>query len=155
MHQTRSGGLHLFFRHASSGLRNSASKIAQGVDTRCDGGYVIWWPSAGFSVLCDAPIADWPEWLLAGLLPKPSRVRTELSIDTCLDDRRLAGLVRTVARATEGSRNSALYWASRRLAEYPGEKGFGAEVLIAAAVHAGLPEIEARRTVQSGLGGTV
>src|SRR5262249_11664383 len=35
---TRSGGRHLFWRHAD-GLRNSAGRIAPGVDVRADGGY--------------------------------------------------------------------------------------------------------------------
>src|SRR5471030_421863 len=40
-HRTRSGGLHLFFAHFE-GLRNTCSRIARGVDTRADGGSVIW-----------------------------------------------------------------------------------------------------------------
>jgi Bifunctional DNA primase/polymerase, N-terminal len=44
VHVTRSGGRHLFWRHAE-GLRCSAGRIAKGVDVRADGGYVIWWPA--------------------------------------------------------------------------------------------------------------
>jgi hypothetical protein len=40
-HRTRSGGLHLFFRHAP-GLRISAGRVAPGCDVRADGGYIIW-----------------------------------------------------------------------------------------------------------------
>src|SRR6516162_4654713 len=58
MHQTRSGGLHLLFRHAE-GLRNSASAIAPDIDVRASGGMVIYWPREGLPV-CDAPLADWP-----------------------------------------------------------------------------------------------
>jgi hypothetical protein len=61
MHQTRSGGLHLLFRHAE-GLRNSASAIAPGVDVRAEGGFVVWWPREGLPV-CDAPLAEWPQQL--------------------------------------------------------------------------------------------
>jgi hypothetical protein len=39
-HRTRSGGLHLVLEHAE-GLRSTAGKIAPGVDTRGDGGYVV------------------------------------------------------------------------------------------------------------------
>ena len=39
---TRSGGTHLFFNH-HQGLRNSAGRIARGIDTRADGGYIIAW----------------------------------------------------------------------------------------------------------------
>ena len=62
-HATRSGGRHFFFRHVD-GLRNSVSRIADGVDVRADGGFVIWWPRQGLRVLSDAEIAQWPAWLL-------------------------------------------------------------------------------------------
>jgi hypothetical protein len=61
-HETQRG-LHLLFKHAP-GLRCSTNKIAQGVDVRADGGYVIWLPSTGRPIE-DAPICEWPEWLLA------------------------------------------------------------------------------------------
>jgi hypothetical protein len=74
-HRTRSGGLHLFFRHAP-GLRNSASRLAPGCDVRADGGYVIWWPAAGLPVLSAAPAALWPDQLLRQLqaAPQPPRM---------------------------------------------------------------------------------
>src|SRR5437016_3969200 len=46
--KTRSGGVHLLFRHAH-GLRCSASRIAHGVDVRANGGYIIWWLATGLS----------------------------------------------------------------------------------------------------------
>jgi hypothetical protein len=60
-HETQRG-LHLLFKHAP-GLRCSAGRIAAGVDVRADGGYVIWWPREGLPVE-DAPLAEWPDWLL-------------------------------------------------------------------------------------------
>jgi hypothetical protein len=61
-HQTPSGGLHLLFRHAP-GLRGSEGRIAKGIDVRADGCYVVWWP-AQFYPVTDAPVAEWPDWLL-------------------------------------------------------------------------------------------
>ena len=72
MHETRSGGRHLFFRHRP-GLRCSTSKIELGVDVRADGGYVIWWPKAGYRVLCKGPIAPWPASLDAALAEAEAR----------------------------------------------------------------------------------
>jgi hypothetical protein len=72
MHQTRSGGLHLLYRHPE-GLRNSASAIAPGIDVRAEGGFVVWWAREGLPV-CDAPLADWPGEL--GFHHSPSH-RTE------------------------------------------------------------------------------
>src|SRR5262245_40652090 len=57
VHETRSGGRHFLWRHVD-GVRNSAGKIAPGVDVRGEGGMVVWWPQAGFRVLSDAPIAE-------------------------------------------------------------------------------------------------
>lgn len=62
-HRTRSGGLHLLYEHCS-GVKCTAGKIAPGVDTRGEGGYIIWWPAAGWPVLTESPLAPWPKSLL-------------------------------------------------------------------------------------------
>jgi hypothetical protein len=49
VYRTRSGGLHAYYRH-TSGVVNTASKLARGVDTRGGGGYAIYWFAAGLSV---------------------------------------------------------------------------------------------------------
>ena len=61
---------HYVLRHAP-GVRNSASKLAQGIDVRGEGGYVIWPGSPGYTVISDAPLAEWPDWLLALVLGRP------------------------------------------------------------------------------------
>ena len=66
IHETRSGGKHLVFKHRA-GLRSSAGALAQGVDVRADGGYVIHWPSAGCPVWLDEEPQPWPAWVLSGL----------------------------------------------------------------------------------------
>jgi hypothetical protein len=69
-HRTRSGGLHLIFQHAE-GLRCSTSRIAIGVDVKGNGGCCTWWPCINLPVLCDAPVAPWPDWLLCHAYPPP------------------------------------------------------------------------------------
>jgi putative DNA primase/helicase len=69
---TRSGGVHLFFRHAP-GLRNSASRIAPGVDIRAEGGYVVDWESAGLY----AEGSGWAEWPTDLLIEAIGRQRRE------------------------------------------------------------------------------
>lgn len=152
MHRTRSGGIHALFRHASD-LRCTTSKLALGVDTRADGGYIVWWPATGLSVLSDLPLASWPTWLLQLLQEAPTaaprRARRPLS------DRALAGLIRKVAAAPEGQRNSLLYWAGCRAAEAIAggslEEKFARAILQEAARRAGLPAREARGTIESAL----
>ena len=46
--RSRSGGLHLYFQHAD-GIRNTQSKLCPGLDTRGDGGYIIYWFAVGYA----------------------------------------------------------------------------------------------------------
>jgi hypothetical protein len=67
----------------------------------------------------------------------------------------LRGLVRAVATATEGDRNSILFWAACRGSEAVRDgkaaEGFVNNVLLEAAKRCGLGEVEAKRTIQSGM----
>lgn len=74
---TGRGGTHYFFKYPTDGrrIKNSASRIAPGVDVRGDGGYVVVHPSIhpltkqeytwdGMLEVEQQPIADAPDWLL-------------------------------------------------------------------------------------------
>lgn len=63
-HKTRSGGLHLLFRIPEEPLRNSAGRVAPGVDVRAEGGYIIVPPSPGYQVADDTAPAEMPRWLI-------------------------------------------------------------------------------------------
>ncbi len=76
MSRTPRGGSHRFFRQPPGTWRNTASKLAPGVDTRADGGYVVAPPSVletggGYQWLeeteltADLPLP--PEWLVKKL----------------------------------------------------------------------------------------
>jgi hypothetical protein len=151
VHRTRSGGVHLLFQHAP-GMRCSASKIAPGVDVRGDGGYVIWWPILELPVLCDAPLALWPDWLWSQL---SSPKRPTASHARVPDNYALARLVRLVAGACEGERNGLTYWAACRVGEMVASGLFDADAAVAliveAATRTGLPRLEAERTARSGI----
>jgi len=60
--RTQSGGTHHWFR-TWPGAKNSASAIADGVDTRGEGGYVIVPPSPGYTVTSTVRPAEAPSWL--------------------------------------------------------------------------------------------
>ena len=65
-HSTPNGGEHFFFSCPKDGLpiSNSTSRIAEGIDVRGTGGYVILPPSNNYAVIYDSPIAEAPEWLI-------------------------------------------------------------------------------------------
>jgi hypothetical protein len=147
--RTRSGGLHLYFRH-SPGLLCSVSKIAVGVDVRANGGYVIGWHLAGLPVLCDGPLADWPEWFVPPERQRLQRVPEPSNVPV---DKRAGALLRVILAAKEGERNSCLFWAACRMAELVQAKQVSASngraLLIRAGMDSGLTAIEAERTVKS------
>jgi hypothetical protein len=149
-HRTKSGGLHLLFRHAP-GLRNSASRIAGGVDVRADGGYLVWWPVAGLPVLCDAPPTPWPDWLLDLLRPAPPPPPRAV----IPDDLQICRILARVSAAQEGERNSITFWAACRLGEMTASgllsESDALALVVDTATSSGLPYREALTTARSGL----
>lgn len=149
--RTRSGGLHLWFRHVS-GLRCSASTVACGIDVRADGGYVIAWQCAGLPVLREMPPAPWPVWLHAVEARPAPRAPDRPRVP---DDVQTEALERFIKASAEGERNKRLFWAGCRMAGMVASRLIGeteAENLLAcAAMATGLPEAEARKTARSGL----
>jgi hypothetical protein len=164
VHRTRSGGLHLLYRHRE-GLRSSVGLIARGIDVRADGGYIIWWPAAGLPVLADGGIKPWPEWLMPLLSPPPpiplpisQRAIAVRPHDLRPTLHRSLGIIRTVALAGEGERNSVLFWATCRARDMvvAGELDHAAgvqvlEALREAAHQAGLNQREIERTITSAM----
>jgi Bifunctional DNA primase/polymerase, N-terminal len=162
-HQTISGGLHLIFKHP--GMGNTTSKLARGVDTRGDGGYIIWWPAhldlgAKHKLVPSAPV---PGWLIEALqpprvIPFPRALVHMPRTDDAMTRRKLEGLIAAVAGAREGERNSLTFWAACRVHEMidNGElsKPEASDALTAialAAERAGLAPFEIRRTINSAL----
>lgn len=158
---TPSGGLHLYFRAPrATQVRNSASKVAPMVDVRAAGGYVVidaelengsYKPSGS-----PADIRPMPTWLVGlATASKPAERRTGLPasaprlVTRTEASRRVSGLLRTVANAAEGQRNSTLNWAAFQLAKDNLLGPEQAQALARAAMSAGLSEHEAVTTVMS------
>ena len=157
-HRTRSGGLHLLFR-ADPDHRCSAGKIARGIDVRACGGYIIWWPSAGLPVLCDAPLAKWPGWLAPPNIAAPCEAAArpvklteglsryaEAAIDaacrniigapngeqeiTLVREAFAIGTLAGAGGAPAGFARDALHWAARRIPSYDIRRPWRADQLI-------------------------
>jgi hypothetical protein len=152
VHKTRSGGVHVLFRH-KHGLRCSAGRVARGIDVRANGGYIIWWPATGLPVLRAAPLAEWPQWLLDQLMSSPQAPSAPRIVIP--DTHALARFVQLVAAAPEGERNGLTYWAACRAGEMVASGLLDAESAVAviaeAATYAGLTRREAERTARSGV----
>jgi hypothetical protein len=148
----------LLFQHAE-GVRNSAGKVAPGVDVRADGGFVIWWPATELPVENATIIAPWPAWLIPqGLPPAAARMQAGFSAGKFGDRYTEAAIRRAVehvASAGEGGRNDALNRETFALARFvrSGTMTAGdlAEAMATAGLSAGLPPREVQATLASAL----
>lgn len=146
--RTGGGGLHLWLSYTG----RARGQLCRGVDVKTESGYLVAAPSlhasgGQYEWLVVMPTARAPYWVRRLLAPPPPPLLPRWPT-TGGSSRRDAGLVRTVANATEGNRNKALFWAARRAHERGSDPALLAE-LIAAAMAAGLPESEARQTIRS------
>ena len=142
---TGGGGWHLWFAGVST-----VGKLAGGIDVKKPGGYLVLPPSvhvSGRPYRWDtvANVAALPDWL-AELLnpPAPTRVVSKLPPRAYRDPHR--GVLRALAEAAEGERNSMLFWAATRVAESGSDP---AAVLGDTARSIGLSETEIHKTIGS------
>jgi hypothetical protein len=162
-HVTRSGGRHLLFAPHPS-IKNSTSKIAKGVDTRGEGGYIIWWPQLRLEVMHGNVLAQVPEIILVAFAAPPQpEPRPFTGIPYHGNGSREAavrGILTAVAGAQEGERNNLLNWGGWTLRSMinSGELDYssGAEArtaLLEVGMSIGLPRAEVERTIKSAMGG--
>jgi Bifunctional DNA primase/polymerase, N-terminal len=154
-HATKSGGWHLLFKH-QLGLRNSTSKLAKGVDTRGEGGYIIWWPfHTGLNAphKLDRPLAALPDELIEHLTSQ--RCEPPIRPRRLCYDKDLVPIIRIIVRAQEGERNSATFWAACRLADHVREGSISEAdmigIVIESACRTGLSERESKQIALSAL----
>jgi hypothetical protein len=143
--RTPSGGLHVYF----TGTGQPCGRLVRDfVDFKSSGGYVVAPPSVvgskRYALLDHRRGADGRlDWQAVTRLLDPPKPAVKPGRRDVGD---LGKLVSWVAALKEGNRNGGLFWAACRAAE-TGHRDLSE--LIAAAVHAGLSEDEARRTVTS------
>lgn len=163
-------GMHYYFKTPAVDFRNTAGRLAPHVDTRGEGGYVVFpgsvHPETGavyefINAPWDTELAEVPQWVLDALA-KPEPVRTAaptVQTDTAQGKRKyaltaLAGEVQAVSTAPQGERNHVLNTSAYKIGGLLwaglGEQE-AADALLGAALSCGLPEGEARKTIASGL----
>jgi Bifunctional DNA primase/polymerase, N-terminal len=154
-HSTRSGGRHLLFK-SDARVGCTTGKLWRHVDTRGVGGYIIWWPADGLEVLHADVLAAVPDWIIEKLRAKPALLEPRgptRPINSGQAQRKLNGIIRTIAAANVGERNQVTFWGACRLAEMVAQSELGRDDAIAitveAAIRAGLPRNEALRTARS------
>ena len=170
--RTPSGGGHAYFRWPGEGWGNTVSRIAPGVDTRGEGGYVIAPPSARGEYRWAEP--DMHRLLLDGRVPElPEELRVLLASKAGASSRPSVGgpagrppvdqwaatamreEFARVAAAAPGQRNATLNSAAFSLGQIVAEgrldQGEVERGLRSAAAAAGLPAEEVEATLRSGL----
>jgi Bifunctional DNA primase/polymerase, N-terminal len=162
VHGTIQGGEHWVFNSAEGVRNRQDGSIAPGVDVRGEGGYAIWPPSPGYSVVHNAPIANWPDWLLPLVVkqdtptPRP-RPTTTLSTDQLVRRYRryIETLLDNIRRAAEGTKHDSLLKNARALGGVRVTAGISEEealdLLLEALPNTVLDWENARRTALDGL----
>ncbi|MGW3955164.1 bifunctional DNA primase/polymerase [Streptomyces sp. NPDC004752] len=162
--RTASGGQHLYFT-APDGIRlsNTAGTVADSVDTRAWGGYVVAagsiTPAGPYEALSGPETASLPAWLQCILqpAPKPSQAPSTAipGQSRRYADVALASETRNVATAQVGGREAALFRAARALGRFVAwgdlPRHVVEQALQAGGEAAGLSASECRSTIRSAL----
>ncbi|NMI60215.1 MULTISPECIES: bifunctional DNA primase/polymerase [unclassified Streptomyces] len=162
--RTASGGTHLYFT-APPGIRmtNTQGTVADSVDTRGWGGYVVAagsvTPTGAYEPLCGPEVARLPSWLQSILQPAP-KAATAPSVAIAGQSRRyadvaLAAEARNAAVAQVGEREATLFRAARALGRFVAwgdlPRHVVEQALQTGGEAAGLSASECRSTLRSAL----
>lgn len=152
--RTMSGGLHLIYKApANVTFKNTASKYADGVDTRGERGYLIYY---GFD---QTPIADCPQWLIdAEKAEAYERKGGDYLIQPGLAMQMLNEICADISYAPPGEANNILnlkaFEAAQQLIGTGSlSKQFVYDELFKAAKLRGKSDSEAKATIESGFAG--
>ena len=163
MVRTPSGGLHVYYEDTSGGMiRNSAGKLAQGVDVRANGGFCVAPPTPFYEILtphCTVP--PLPDALRDALLaqprtpPRPATIPAKIVAQSRYGAAALRGEIRNLQNAAVGTRNHCLNTAAFNLGRLVptgilNEREVW-DALTSAALFAGLTETETEITIASGI----
>jgi Bifunctional DNA primase/polymerase, N-terminal/Primase C terminal 1 (PriCT-1) len=146
---TPSRGLHLYYWGSTQG---NGKLPRHGIDFRGRGGYVLAPPSIvggkPYQLLERRRAGLQVDWSKIRRFLEPPRQTPRLADRTDAEGSSLDRLAAWVAGQLEGNRNDGLFWAACRAVE-AGYTESDLDALVTAAIVAGLPEPEARRTIRS------
>ncbi|MEU2329195.1 bifunctional DNA primase/polymerase [Streptomyces althioticus] len=162
--RTTSGGTHLYFA-APDGVRlpNTAGTVAQSVDTRAWGGYVVAagsiLPAGRYEALSGSVAVALPSWLLTILQPAPTRPVGPLRLPAVDGSRAAVAALKAecaiVAAAPEGLRNTTLNRSAFKVGRFVAwgdlPRHVAEDAFQAAGEAVGLTAAECRTTIRSAL----
>ncbi|SNS03190.1 Protein of unknown function [Humidesulfovibrio mexicanus] len=165
---TGGSGRQLFFKWIKGReVRNSANKLAPSLDVRGEGGYVILPPSGHLSggtyswVSSGAALAEAPAWLLDMVAPLSTAAQAAKTAPltaggtTPYGRKALEAEAAIVMNTAQGGRNQALNESAFALGQLVAggelDRQKAEATLLDAALAVGLTEIEARKTIASGM----
>jgi hypothetical protein len=152
-HYTRSGGQHWLFA-PNDQIKCSTGRLGPHIDTRGQGGYIIWWPACGLEVLHGGVLAPVPEWILEAFKLAPiARTPAPIVSSAAFAKSKVNGIIRTIAGARNGERNTITFWGACRFAEMVqlGEisRNDAVALTVEAASRTGLTRSEAEGRIKS------
>lgn len=152
--RTRTGGIHYFFRYPQDGRRyGNRVNFLPGLDTRGEGGYVIY-----YGVDMSMPIAEAPQWLIEYAAQKPVEASGDVyRVGPEIAQGIIENALENVRHAAGGESNDTLNKEAFRVGQLIAAQAvtydWAFEALLRAAIERGKPVREARATIKSGLEG--
>lgn len=157
MQRTPSGGMHLIFKLAPGEHYGNTVNTALGLDTRADGGWIVFYGWAN-----NVTPAAVPQWF-STLAPQRSTDTTPVDpskvirLDPSIAERIVREAVENVRHAPPGESNNTLNVESYKLGQLVASQAitreYAEQVLFQAAKERGKPDYEARETIASGIKG--
>lgn len=156
MQRTPSGGMHLIYKYPTNGTKYGCRvKFLPGLDTRGDGGYIIWYGGD------DTPLGDAPAWLLekaAPAVPQPSnQISQTIKVSPEIASAIIQKSLDQIREAPEGESNNVLNVESFKIGQLVASgsvtREYALEALFRAAKARNKPDYEAKATINSGLDG--
>jgi RecA-family ATPase len=153
---TKTGGSHYIFKTQPGKHYPNTVNSKLGLDTRGDGGWIVYY---GFTN--NVPLADAPEWMfnLAPSREAPQPGGTPIAVSPEIAEATIKAALDAIRNAPEGESNNTLNVEAFRVGQMVASgsvtRAYAEQELFKAAKERGKPDYEARATITSGLDGAL